>query len=122
MIHDLEAGYARNTVLKGINLNVAAGQITVLVGANAGDHAVARVISGIHRRCSGSIRLDGREITSLDPADRLSLGISQVPEGRQVFASLSVHDNLLLGGYRRSVERAANCRAHVWPLPGFPRQ
>jgi len=107
-VRHLEAGYGRNTVLRGIDLEVSAGRITVLVGANgAGKTTLLRVLSGIHRRCSGSIRLDGREIIGLDAADRLMLGISQVPEGRQVFASLSVHDNLLLGGYRRPRQRDA---------------
>jgi branched-chain amino acid transport system ATP-binding protein len=108
-IRQLEAGSGRNIELKGIDLDVAAGRITVLVGANgAGKTTLLRVISGIHKRCSGSICLDGREIMGMDAADRLALGISQVPEGRQVFASLSVHDNLLLGAYRRAVDRAAS--------------
>ncbi|MDP3135953.1 MAG: ATP-binding cassette domain-containing protein, partial [Burkholderiaceae bacterium] len=97
-IRNFQAGYGRNTVLKNIDLDVPSGQITVLVGANgAGKTTLLRSLSAVHKNCSGTIQLDGRDISRHDAAQRVALGISQVPEGRQMFASLSVLVNLVLG-------------------------
>ncbi len=116
-IRNLQASYGRNRVLKDINLDIPAGAITVLVGANgAGKTTLLRAISGIHRRYEGSISLDGQDLARCDAADRVALGISQVPEGRQVFASLSVHDNLLMGGYRRSRGATAQSMYELFPV------
>ncbi|HMN80058.1 MAG TPA: ABC transporter ATP-binding protein [Burkholderiaceae bacterium] len=102
-IRDLRASYGHNQALKGIDLDVPAGEITVLVGANgAGKTTLLRSISGVHKACEGTVLLDGRDIASIDAASRVALGIALVPEGRQVFASLSVEDNLRMGSYRRS--------------------
>jgi branched-chain amino acid transport system ATP-binding protein len=106
-IRDLCARHGSNQVLKGIELDVNPGTITVLVGANgAGKTTLLRAISGVHRNCTGSILLNGSEIAHSDAAARVAMGIGHVPEGRQVFASLSVHDNLVMGGYRRKLRKA----------------
>lgn len=101
-VEDLKSGYGRIEVLHGISLNVAAGEIVTLVGANgAGKTTLLRAISGVQPVASGTIRYDGRAIGSVAAHGRVRLGIAQVPEGRQLFAPLSVEDNLKLGGWTR---------------------
>ncbi len=99
-IENLTAGYGASAVLHGVDLTVAEGQVVALIGPNgAGKTTLMRTISGLLPARSGSIRLDGREIANV-PAHRLArLSMAHVPEGRRVFAPLSVEDNLLLGGY-----------------------
>ncbi len=99
-VQALSAGYARDAVLQSIDLDLAPGEIVTLVGANgAGKSTLLKAISGLLRPMSGSIRFEGRDLAGLDPAQRLRLGIAHVPEGRQVFAGMTVRENLLLGGY-----------------------
>jgi branched-chain amino acid transport system ATP-binding protein len=107
-ITGLKAGYGRVEALHGIDLRIGAGQLVALVGANgAGKTTLLKTISGVIRRQAGQIRLHGQDISGQSPDRRVRLGISQVPEGRQVFAGLSVQDNLLLGAYtRRDAGRA----------------
>ncbi len=94
--------YGRIEVLHGVSLEVGAGEIVSLIGSNgAGKTTLMRVISGILPMASGSILFDDEEIGRLPAHVRVVRGIAQVPEARQVFAPLSVDDNLLLGGYRR---------------------
>jgi branched-chain amino acid transport system ATP-binding protein len=101
-ISNLTNHYGRIQALKGIDAVVAEGELVALVGANgAGKTTLLRCISGVQPVTAGTIRFDGRDITHLPPDERISLGIAQVPEGRQVFGPLSVEDNLRLGAYRR---------------------
>jgi branched-chain amino acid transport system ATP-binding protein len=98
----ISAHYAKNQVLRAINLRVAAGEVVALIGANAaGKSTTMRLIAGLKRATSGSIRLDGIEIESLSTPRRVRLGIALVPEGRQVFAQSSVLENLNMGAYHR---------------------
>ncbi len=100
-ITGLESRYGRIPALKGIDLSVRAGELVALVGANgAGKSTLLRALSGV-QPASGKIVFEGTEIHALPPERRVALGIVQVPEGRQVFAPLSVQDNLRLGAYRR---------------------
>jgi branched-chain amino acid transport system ATP-binding protein len=102
-ITGLKAGYGRIEALHGIDLRIRDGQLVALVGANgAGKTTLLKTISGVIRSQSGQIRLHAQDITVLSPDRRVRLGISQVPEGRQVFGGLSVEDNLRLGAYTRS--------------------
>ena len=97
----LHAGYGDVTVLRGISLEVAPGEIVALVGANgAGKTSTLNAISGllIDLR-EGEVTLDGKEITSTQPHDRVELGIAHVPQGRQLFPYLTVRENLELGAY-----------------------
>ena len=117
----LDVYYGAVHALKGVSLSVRQGEIVTLIGANgAGKTTLLRTISGLVAARAGSIRWDGQDITRLPPHEIVGLGISQSPEGRLVFANLSVEDNLELGGYRRK-ERAAlrEDRDHVFHL--FPR-
>jgi len=104
----LAAGYGAEPVLKGIDLGVRQGEMVAVLGANgAGKSTLMRALSGLHRPVAGGIALAGEELAT-QPAHRVvARGVVLVPEGRQVFAELSVLDNLLLGAFsRKKVDRA----------------
>jgi len=105
-IRGLDAGYGRIQVLHGIDMQVLKGQLIALVGANgAGKTTLLRTISGVLKCAGGRISLLSKDITRLSADRRVRMGISQVPEGRHVFAGLAVEDNLRLGAYiRRDAE------------------
>src|SRR3954447_18233280 len=107
-IHNLEVVYSDVIlVLRGVSLDVPAGTIVALLGANgAGKTTLLRAVSGllhVHRGkiTKGGVHLDGNEITHLDPAGIVRRGMSQVMEGRRIFASLSVEENLRAGAFTR---------------------
>jgi len=101
-VENLTSAYGRIEVLHGISLGVDTGEIVALIGANgAGKTTLLRVISGVQTLTGGSIRFDGRNIERLPSHERVAIGITQVPEGRQLFAPLSVEDNLKLGAWSR---------------------
>ncbi|GAB4217383.1 MAG: hypothetical protein Fur007_19370 [Rhodoferax sp.] len=101
-IEQLQSAYGRIQALKGVSLEVHAGETVALVGANgAGKTTFLRTLSGVQPACGGSITFDGQDITALRADLRVRLGISQSPEGRQVFGPLSIEDNLRLGAYTR---------------------
>ena len=113
-------------VLRGISLEVPDGKIVALLGANgAGKTTTLRAVTGlldIHEGdiTKGSVSLNGKDITHEDPADRVKLGISQVMEGRRVFAELTVDENLKTGAYvNRDGNRVKEARERVMTL--FPR-
>ena len=100
LIDGLHSGYGRIEVLHGVTLAVDAGEIVALVGSNgAGKTTLLRTLSGIQGMTRGRITYQQQDISRSPPHTRVGLGISQVPEGRQVFAPLSVEDNLRLGAY-----------------------
>ncbi|WP_284179950.1 ABC transporter ATP-binding protein [Rhabdaerophilum sp. SD176] len=99
-ISGLTSAYGRIEVLHGIGLAVPASQLVCLIGGNgAGKTTLLRAISGVQPLKSGTIRFDGQDITRLSAEERVKRGIAQVPEGRQIFGSLTVEDNLNLGGW-----------------------
>jgi branched-chain amino acid transport system ATP-binding protein len=101
-LSSINAHYAKNQVLRSVDLRVAAGEVVALIGANAaGKSTTMRLIAGLKRATSGSIRLDGTEIEPLSTPKRVRLGIALVPEGRQVFAQSTVLENLTMGAYHR---------------------
>ena len=101
-IDSLKSAYGRIEVLHGVTLNVAAGEIVTLIGANgAGKTTLLHAISGVQPIIGGAIEFDGQPIEQMPAHRRVSLGISQVPEGRQLFEPLSVKDNLKLGAWSR---------------------
>jgi len=88
--------------IKGISLTVNDGEIVTLIGANgAGKTTTLRTISGLKKPSEGTIVFDGKDITHLSAQERVAIGISQVPEGRRVFSSMTVLENLELGAYLR---------------------
>ena len=102
-IDDLRSRYGRIEVLHGASLNVSAGEIVTLVGSNgAGKTTLLRAISGVQPVSGGAILFNGQPIQTMPAHRRVKLGIAQVPEGRQVFAPLSIEDNLKLGAWTRT--------------------
>ena len=120
-VESLDVYYGAVHALKGVSLKAQAGEIVTLIGTNgAGKSTLLRTISGIVPARSGSVRFDGRDITRVPPHEIVGLGISQAPEGRMVFANLTVEDNLELGAYRRKDrDGIARDRKEVYRL--FPR-
>ncbi|HWD21934.1 MAG TPA: ABC transporter ATP-binding protein [Burkholderiales bacterium] len=117
-VRGLESRYGRIPALKGIDLAVSAGELVALVGANgAGKSTLLRALSGV-QPASGKIFFEETEIHALPSERRVALGIVQVPEGRQVFAPLSVEDNLRLGAYRRGRGKAQASLERVYGM--FP--
>jgi branched-chain amino acid transport system ATP-binding protein len=101
-VENLKSGYGRIEALHGVSITVAAGEIVTLVGANgAGKTTLLRAISGVQPITAGRMLFEGRPIERLPGHARVALGIAQVPEGRQLFAPLSVEDNLKLGAWTR---------------------
>ena len=108
-VENLKCAYGRIEVLHGVSVMVGAGEIVALVGANgAGKTTLLRAISGVQPVTGGRIRFRGKAMDKLASHARVTLGIVQVPEGRQLFAPLSVEDNLKLGAWsRRTTDLAA---------------
>ena len=101
-IENVKSAYGRIEVLHGVTLHVGAGEIVTLIGANgAGKTTLLHAISGVQPITGGAIRFEGEPIEQRPAHARVALGISQVPEGRQVFEPLSVKDNLRLGAWSR---------------------
>ncbi len=99
-IRNLEAGYGRLRVLKNISMHVNPGEIVTIIGANgAGKTTLLSTIAGLIRATSGEIRFQNQEFTRLAASRIPRQGCVMVPEGRQVFASMTVEENLLLGGH-----------------------
>ena len=102
LVEALDVYYGAVHALKGVSLRVEAGEIVTLIGANgAGKTTLLRTISGIVPARAGRVSFEGKDITKLPAHEIVGLGVSQSPEGRMVFANLSVEDNLELGAYRR---------------------
>lgn len=108
--------YGRIPALEGVDLQVRAGELVALVGANgAGKSTLLRTISGVQPASAGTLHFDGVDIGSTSARERVRRGIVQVPEGRQVFAALSVDDNLRLGAFARGT---AATLQDIWSM--FP--
>src|SRR5512135_3473191 len=100
-IRNLYAYYGSVTALSGITCHVRVGEIVSLIGSNgAGKTTLLNAVCGLVRR-EGEVVFDGRSIAGLAPEAVVALGLSQVPEGRQLFAPMTVAENLELGAYRR---------------------
>ncbi len=101
-VEGLDVFYGAVHALKGVSVRVEAGEIVTLIGANgAGKTTLLRTISGLVPPKAGRVRFEGRDITKVPAHQIVGLGLSQAPEGRMVFANLSVEDNLEMGAYHR---------------------
>ncbi len=101
-LKDIRVAYGAIKALSGISLEVQKGKIATLIGANgAGKSTTLRAISGIIKVVSGSIIYEGHDITNKPPHEIVAMGISHVPEGRMIFANLTVKENLDMGAYLR---------------------
>jgi branched-chain amino acid transport system ATP-binding protein len=121
-VTDIRTFYGNIEALKGVSLTVEEGEIVTLIGSNgAGKSTTLRSISGLNSPRSGSIRFLGREVARMAPQEIVSLGVSQSPEGRHCFPRMSVRENLDLGAYLRSSDKAgiAEDMDRVFDL--FPR-
>jgi branched-chain amino acid transport system ATP-binding protein len=120
-VEGLDVYYGAVHALKGVSVHAEEGEIVTLIGANgAGKSTLLRTISGLVAPKSGKIAFEGKDITKMPAHEIVGLGISQSPEGRMVFANLSVADNLELGAYRRKDKAGiAADRERVFHL--FPR-
>lgn len=99
-VSGLRAGFGTQTILHGIDLDVATNGVTGIFGLNgAGKSVFLKVIAGVVPAWGGRVELDGADITRLLPEKRVALGMAHVPQGRQVFGSLSVEQNLRIGAY-----------------------
>ena len=105
-IEGLSTGYSARPVLSGVSINVEAGQFVASVGPNgAGKTTLFKTISGVVTPLAGEIVYKGRSLLAVPPYERAKLGIAHVPEGRQVFASMTVMENLEMGAYARRDRR-----------------
>ncbi len=121
-LEDVHIAYGNVEAVKGISLSVDEGETVTLLGANgAGKTTTLRAISGLLRPRSGVIRLGSRELQTIPAHSIVELGIAHVPEGRRMFGTLTVEENLNLGAYkhRRDMRRIASGRDRVYKL--FPR-
>lgn len=120
VIEDLRVAYGQIEALKGVSLTVEAGEVVAILGANgAGKTTLMRAISGLLPRASGRISFEGTDITRT-AADRIvRLGIAQSPEGRRVFGTLTVEENLKLGGFTRPPREIPSSVEAIYDM--FPR-
>lgn len=120
-VKDLHVHYGMIEAIKGINFEVNQGEIIALIGANgAGKTTILHTISGLLKPSQGTVFFQDREITRMPGHKIVSLGMAHVPEGRRVFAQLSVYENLLMGAYtRKDKEEIQNTLRMVYDR--FPR-
>jgi branched-chain amino acid transport system ATP-binding protein len=118
---DLHAGYGDIQALFGVSLTVREGSIMAILGPNgAGKSTILRTISGLLKPRVGEVRFEGKPLSAMTPYDIAELGIAHVPEGRRVFASLSVEENLIIGSYsKRARPHRSRLLAEAYDL--FPR-
>lgn len=118
-INDLDVSYGSVAALKGLSFDVKHGEIVVLVGANgAGKTTTLRTISGLIKPKKGEIIFEGKRIDHLHAHKIVRLGISQAPEGRRIFNTLNVYENLMLGAY---TQKEMDKNALEWIYNLFPR-
>jgi branched-chain amino acid transport system ATP-binding protein len=117
-IKNLYSGYNKIKVLEGVNIQVPDSKIIVVIGRNgAGKSTLLNTISGLVKISSGEIVLDGEKLPS-QPHKIVARGITQIPEGRRIFPSLSVEENLIMGGYLASANEIASRQEEVFSV--FP--
>ena len=99
-IHDLTVYHGQLCAVDGVSFKVDAGEVLTMVGANgAGKSTLLRTVAGLHRQTRGTVTFKGAEVTKLAPQRRVRLGISLVPEGRRLFSSLTLEENLQVGAH-----------------------
>jgi branched-chain amino acid transport system ATP-binding protein len=121
-IEGIDVYYGRVQALRGVSLRVEEGEMVALLGANgSGKTTTLRAVSGLVPYAAGSVRVGGREVASVPPAKVVTLGVAQLPQGRELFGELTVLENLRLGHWSRRSEKARLSEriARVFDL--FPR-
>ncbi len=118
-IKDLKVSYGGIEAVKGISFDVKQGEIVTLIGANgAGKSSTLRAIAGLVKPSGGSISFEGEDITAADPTEIVKRGVTLVPEGRRIFADLTVLENLKIGAYLRNDDLKDDIE---WVYSLFPR-
>ncbi len=118
-IKDLKVSYGGIEAVKGISFDVKQGEIVTLIGANgAGKSSTLRAIAGLVKPSGGSISFQGEDITAADPTEIVKRGVTLVPEGRRIFADLTVLENLKIGAYLRKDDLKEDIE---WVYSLFPR-
>jgi branched-chain amino acid transport system ATP-binding protein len=122
-VEELRAGYGRIEAVHGVSFEVAEGEAVTLIGANgAGKTTLLRAVAGLLPTSGGRVRIDGADATGFGAERCVAAGVSLVPEGRQVFPSLAVRDNLALGAYHRRRRRRAEIEGDLEAVYGlFPQ-
>ncbi len=119
-VKDINVYYGAIHAVRNVSLEVHAGEIVSIIGANgAGKSTILKTLVGLLRSKTGEICLDGKSIADLSPAAIVQQGIALVPEGRRVFPRLSVEDNLLLGAYARKDNEVSRDMQRIYEM--FPR-
>lgn len=123
-IETLNVRYGRNHAVRDVSLSVAEGEIVTVLGANgAGKSSLLKAIQGTVSSNSKGARFQGKDLPSLSPQKRVSSGLVLVPEGRQIFVSMTVHENLLMGAYcRRDTEVAADIEGVYERFPNLAQR
>ncbi|MCW5633953.1 MAG: ABC transporter ATP-binding protein [Rubrivivax sp.] len=121
-VHDLHAGYGRAEVLTGLGLRLAQGQVVTVIGPNgAGKSTLLNALMGV-LPSRGRAHFDGSDLADATLEDRVMLGMALVPEKRELFTTMPVEDNLVLGGYRAMRQRVPGWRSELERVYGlFPR-
>jgi branched-chain amino acid transport system ATP-binding protein len=119
-VKGLESAYGDIKILWGIDIEIKEGEIVSIVGSNgAGKSTLIRTISGLHKPLQGEIVYDGSNITYLLPGEIVTRGISQVPEGRKLFAGMTVYENLMMGAYslkdKKMIKEDLDFVFHLFP-------
>jgi branched-chain amino acid transport system ATP-binding protein len=101
-LKNLNVSYGKQKVLRDVNLSLQEGEVVTLIGSNAaGKSTTLRTVAGLKKAESGKIEFGGADISALPTVERVQSGLVLVPEGRQIFPRLAVHENLLMGAYHR---------------------
>lgn len=122
-IESLSAGYGGALINRGVSLEVARGEIVAVIGRNGvGKSTLAKAVIGLVKTVAGSIVLEGRNVTRLGPDQRARLGIGYVPQGRGIFADLTVEENLRTGCFARNDRRSVEQGYELFPILGERRR
>lgn len=117
LLEEVNSGYGHLAVLHNVTLSVDTGQIVSLIGANgAGKTTTLRTIAGLVPASSGRVEFNGRPLVGMPPHEVVRCGVTQVPEGRELFPGLTVQENLEMGGYTRSKAERKETAAEVYDL------
>lgn len=122
-VRALDVTYGTTRAVRGLDLRVETGEIVTVLGANgAGKSSLLKAVQGLVRPASGSILFNGEPVVGSSAANRVSRGLVLVPEGRQIFTSLTVHDNLLMGAYSRRDDCAREIDQIYQRFPNLARR
>jgi urea transport system ATP-binding protein len=118
-VNEIDQYYGSSHTLRGVSLSVEKGQCMALLGRNGvGKTTLLKCLMGVLPTAKGKVTLEGRDITRLKPHQRAALGIAYVPQGREIFARLTVEENLLMGMATKSSRKASTIKGEVYEL--FP--